>query len=218
MPTLSGHLTRLEAINDMLASIGETPIMTGDVVEEAEIAGAQLDKASRKVQLPGWHSNTLRGLELSKDANNRFVLPDDTLKVDTADPRGTRRTGSPPTSSHIDAVMRRSDDDTQWILFDRSNNTELWTDVTSLTVDIVQLHKFENLVPSLQQYVVAVATRRFQTENMGSRVIYAFTQVEVEEALEQAIQDDTETEDPNLLRDSPTIFDMTRRNNYLWGR
>lgn len=218
MPNLSGHMTTLDAINDMLASIGESPVSLGDQVEEADIATALLIKSSRKVQMAGWHCNTIRGRTLSVDVNGRFLLPTNTLKVDTSDPRGTRRTGSPPHSSFVDAVMRRDLADTGWLLFDRQNDTEIWTDPLTLTVDIVEFMEFDNLAPSLQVYVTAIATRRFQTENMGSRTLAKFTQQEVDEAFAQALQDDTENEDPNILRDSPTVFDMTYRRNPRWGR
>lgn len=222
MATLEGHLTKLQAVNDMLWSIGEMPVQSLESgLGDAEQAEAILDRTSREIQLRGWHVNTLRDYELSKNASNQFVLPVNTLRVDTVNPRGGwRRTATPPHSARIDAVMKRSEDDTKWLMYDRDNNTELWTasDPATLNVDIVLILEFADLTPALQHYVWTMAAHRFQKGAMASQVLQKMTEEDVVNALTQAVQEDTMNEDQNLINDNGHVNSVAWRNNPLYGR
>ena len=219
MATNAGHLTKLEAVNEMLLSIGESPVQSlSSGLQDAAIAESILDRTSREIQLKGWHCNTLRGYELSKNASNQFALPVDTLSVDTTNPHSGRQTGSPNPSSYINAGMRRSADDTKWLLYDNDNHTETWTSETTLTVDIVKLLDFANLTPALQVYVWTKAAHRFQKSIMGSGVLFEFTMNDVMEAEMQAVQEDSANEDLNILRESPHAYSVAWRNNPGYGR
>ncbi len=59
----TANMTKLEAVNDILLSIGEKPVngLTSGL-PDAALAEAVLDKISRQVQLEGWNSNTRRGI------------------------------------------------------------------------------------------------------------------------------------------------------------
>lgn len=222
MATLEGHLTKLQAVNDMLWSIGEMPVQSLESgLGDAEQAEAILDRTSREIQLRGWHVNTLRDYELSKNASNQFVLPVNTLRVDTVNPRGGwRRTATPPHSARIDAVMKRSEDDTKWLMYDRDNNTELWTasDPATLNVDIVLILEFADLTPALQHYVWTMAAHRFQKGAMASQVLQKMTEEDVANALTQAVQEDTMNEDQNIINDNGHVNSVAWRNNPLYGR
>lgn len=222
MAPLEGHLTKLQAVNEMLLSIGETPVSSLESgLGDAELAEALLDRASRQIQLKGWHCNTLRDYELTKNGSNQFALPVNTLRVDTVNPRGGyRRTSTPAHSKGVNASMRRSADNTKWLMYDNDNNTETWTanDPATLTVDIVQLEEFANLTPALQHYVWAYAAHRFQKSIMGSKVLNEFTAQDLEEALIQAIQEDTMNEDQNIISDNGHVNSVAYRYNPLYGR
>ena len=218
---LTGHLTKLEAVNDMLWSIGESPVQSlasglGDAAQ-AEII---LDKVSRQVQLAGWHCNTRIGKVLTLNDDDQFTLGVNILKVDTVNRAGHRKTTSPTPSAHVNAAMRRSADDTQWIMFDVDDETEFWTDsgITQLTVDEVFLEHFDNLTPALQHYVWTKAARRFQLGAMGSSVLDQITSRDVEESREQAVQEDSENEDLNIIRDNAHVRSIAWRNNPSAGR
>ena len=76
-------------------------------------------------------------------------------------------TSSPVFSSHLNAHMRRSQDDTKWLMYDGDNNSETWSDITEMTVDITQLKEFRLLTPALQVYVWTWAAHRFQKGAMA---------------------------------------------------
>lgn len=220
MATLAGHMTKLEAVNDILASIGEDPVNSlSSGLPDAELAEQFLDRESRRIQLKGWHCNTLYEYELTLNASNQFVLPDNTLKVDTINPRGRRNNSTPASSNYVNATMRRSGDDTKWLMWDADNNSEDWSNggVTTLTVELVQLIEFANLTPALQIYVWTSAAHRFQKSVMGSAALNQFTAEDVAMAEVDAVNEDMENEDLNVIRDNAHVHAIAFRNNPLAG-
>lgn len=220
MATNEGHMTKLEAVNEMLLSIGESPVQTlTSGLGDASIAESVLERTSRQVQLKGWHCNTDRGLALAKNADNQFALGVDTLKVDTVNAVSGRQTNRPTGSAFINAGMRRSADDTKWLMYDNDNLTEVWSSETELSVDRVFLLDFAKLTPALQVYVWTQAAHRFQKSLMGSRVLFEFTATDVLDAETQAVQEDSENEDLNIIRESGHVFGVAYRyGNAGFGR
>ena len=218
MATNAGHMSRLDAVNEMLWSTGEAPVSSlASGLGDAAIAETILDRNSREVQGTGWHINTLRAYALSKNVATQFVLPDDTLRVDTVNAIGGRKTTTPVPSGFINAVMRRSADDTMWLMYDMDNHTELWATPTTLTVDLVKLLDFADLNPALQYYVWTKAARRFQQGAMSSVALHKVAERDVHEALTQALQEDFDTEDYNMLNDNLSARAIAQRNNPLSG-
>jgi hypothetical protein len=80
-------LTRLDVVNEMLASMGEAPLNTEDEGHPLyPQASRMLDVASYRTQARAWWFNT-ELLQLSPDAASSFVyLPDDTIRVDPREP------------------------------------------------------------------------------------------------------------------------------------
>ena len=64
--------TELEAVNVMLAAIGEAPInsLTGTLPVDARIAQTTLNETNKDVQSEGWHFNTEIDVVLTRDASN----------------------------------------------------------------------------------------------------------------------------------------------------
>lgn len=219
MAILAGHMTKLQAVNDMLFSIQERPVSTLESgLPSASQAEDILDRESRRIQMYGWHANTLYNFEIAKNVANQFALPDNTLKVDTVDPRGTRLTQSVGYSAFVDASMRRAGDDTKWLLWDNMNNTEVWSDETTLTVELVQLLDFANLPVGLQMYVWTSAAHRFQQGAVGSAALNQFTEQDVIQAQADAFNEDMENRDANMISDNPHTAAIARRFNPMSGR
>lgn len=220
-PPNSGHMTKLEAVNDILWTIGETPVLSlASGLGDAAVAETLLHRVSRQVQLQGWHVNTQKAKVLALNDANQFVLGVNVLKVDTVNRAGHRKTSTPVPSKYINAVMRRSADDTMWLMYDMDSLSEVWTDtgITNLTVDEVQFLDFANLTPALQHYIWAMAARRFQQGAMGSQVLDAVTTRDIDDARLQAVQEDSENEDLNIIHDNAHVRQIVWRNNPSAGR
>jgi len=216
MAVNAGHMTKLEAVNDILWTIGESPVLSlAAGLGDAAIAETHLDRMSRQVQLQGWHVNTEKGKTLTLNSDDQFALGVDVLKVDTVSRSSHRKTATPTPSSYINAKMRRSADDTKWIMYDGDDLTEFWTNsgITELTVDEVKLLDFDNLTPALQHYIWTKAARKFQIGAMGSQVLDQVTTRDIGEAELQAVQEDCENEDINIIRDNAHVRGIAWRNN-----
>ena len=214
----TANLTKLAAVNEILFSIGEKPVSSlASGLPDAALAEAVLDRVSRQVQLEGWNSNTRRGIVLSRDDNNYIAVPVDTLRAKLTNSKSHRKTTRGPHSGHISATVRRQSDDTRYILYDLDNDTELWANNASLTVDIVQMLELQNLPPALQAYITAMASRKFQSGTMGSRIAFEITQGDVIEALTMALNDDEDQSSDHIKRESPHVYNVSFRNNPIAG-
>jgi len=139
----------------MLGYITEAPVNsiadTAALPPSAAIAKGILDEVSREVQQDGWHFNTAQNYTLEANNNNEFVLPDNTLQVDSVD-------------QTYDVVQRGTK------LFDRENYTSEFT-VEELEVDITFLLDFEELPEQARRYITLKASRVFANRLIGSREI-----------------------------------------------
>ena len=212
MALLTGHMSKLQAVNDMLFTIGERPVNSlASGLAEASQASDILDRVSRQIQMKGWHCNTLFNFQLTPNASNQFALPDNTLKVDTVNPQYRRSNSTPAPSSYVNVSMRRDAADTKWLLWDNDNGSETITDVTTMTLDLVQLLEFANLTPALQIYVWTAAAHRFQQGTVGSAALDGFSTSDVLEAMADAVNEDFENSDANIIHDNAHVAAVAKR-------
>jgi hypothetical protein len=194
------QITKLEAVNAMLDAIGEDPVNSlGSGQSDAELALRKLNEISRDVQAVGWDFNTETSTTLSPDNSNTITLAPNVLKFDTVDEDAWRK-----------IVVRGQR------LYDKDNFT--FTFDKAIQADVVYGYDFEELPHMLRAYVLARAGRVFQEGAMGSVALDGFTARREEEAWTRWLEDDTDTDDSNILRSSPTARDIAYRNNRRWGR
>ena len=76
--------TELEAVNIMLAAIGEAPInsLTGTVPVDVRLAQSTLNEVNKEVQSEGWSFNTEINVELTRDGDDQVALASNVLRVD----------------------------------------------------------------------------------------------------------------------------------------
>ncbi len=183
--------TKLEAINRLLASIGEAPVNT---IEEAEAAqGADvslairiLDETSKSVQERGWHFNTNRAIVVTPDTEtNEINLPADTIRVDTI----YQDLGHNVCQRGLRLYSIKANSFTEW-------------DQPSYKVDIVAELPFEQIPEAASLHIIAKAGRRFQEQSVSSNVLEQYTRQEEMETYARLNQMDGETEDNNYIYDS----------------
>lgn len=219
MAVLVGHMTELDAVNQMLRSIGETAVsqINSGQIDAAQAEGV-LNEVSRRIQASGWHANTRRSVALSRNSDNQFVVGVNVLSIDSVNPDSPRRTGSPNPSSFYNVMLKRSSDDTKYLLYDVDNDTETWASgPTTMVVDIVEFLEFEHLPPLLQVYIYKEAAHEFQKSAVSSAVLWQFTQEDVDIAMAEAIQEDTKNEDRNIFRHSRAAREVVYRYNPIYN-
>ena len=120
--------SELEAVNTIIATIGESPINSLDEQPTHDVAAAinTLKEVSTEVQTEGWNWNTDDDLPLVPNMDKQIVVPSNTVRVhfrDSLDPR--------------DVVLRGQR------LYDRANHTYLFTETIYATITL--LLPFEEL-------------------------------------------------------------------------
>jgi hypothetical protein len=215
----TAHMTTLEAINQMLRSIGEqavSSLSSGQI--DAELAEDILNETSRRIQAEGWHANTRRGVEFTKNASDQFAVGVNVLSIDSVNVDSPRRTASPTPSAFYNVMLKRASDDSKYLLYDVANDSETWTDgPDTIVCDVVEFLEFDVLPPLLQVYVYKAAAHEFQKSAVASQVLMQFTAEDTEIARVNAVQNDAANEDRNVFRNHRPAWETVYRYNPLYN-
>ena len=187
--------TELEAVNECLENIGQTPVSTiaGDLGVDAQIALNFVRKVNRELQSQGWYWNTEKDYILTPNGSDNILLPSNTLSVDTA--------GTDATRDVIQRGARLYDKDSQAYTFDGP-----------ITVTLVVGLPFEELPETARRYVALRAARIFE-----NRVDGANNQDDTNDelgAMATLHADQLRTADYNVLTGSYTMFKTLNRLSY----
>jgi len=175
--------SKLEAVNTLLATIGESPVNSlNSGLVEASSAEQTLNNVSRDFQAQGWSFNTDLTFKLSPDASNQLTLPANCLHVDTIHTR---------MSSDTDLVQRGSK------MYDRIKNT--YAIGKAVEVDIVVLLEFEEMPETARRYVAIKAARILQDRVLGSDILHAFNAKDEMVAWNNVIQNEADVQDLNIF-------------------
>jgi hypothetical protein len=175
--------TVLEAVNAIIATIGEPPVSSveDNGVLDAVMALQALSAVNRQVQLKGWHWNTETNYPIAA------TYPDGELRV----PRNTLRISPSRDFAHLDLVLRGDR------LYDRKSHT--FSVGQSIKADVVFLLPFDELPEAARTYITIKSGRRFNEGQIGSDLLSTFSQrdeMEARFALEDA---EGETSNLNIL-------------------
>jgi len=197
-------LTKLDAVNQILESIGEDPVSSlSSGLPDAESAERILDRVSREIQAKGWMCNLERKYLLSLTADKTVPLSDTVLRIDTVG-----------TDKQINVSVRKYLN--QFHLYDVDKHK--FTFDKALTVDIVWERDISDLTLELQLYITAKAARRFQESELGSVAADQFAVRAEQEAYAALMDAEAEADDSNALTDSPYLRYVVGRNHSLYGR
>lgn len=197
-------LTKLEAVNIVLDSIGETPVSSlTSGLPDAEAAEAKLDEVTTEVLAKGWHQNTNYNVKLTRNYLNKIVIPNTYIKVDTV---GENKDLN---------VTVRTEQNVRY-LFNLKDQTFIFD--TDPYCNVVIKLDFPDLTPTMQLYIARKAARTFQESAMGSAALDSFTVRSEAESYAALLDSEAEVEDNNILKDSPHVLQATRRYNVLFGR
>jgi hypothetical protein len=185
--TALAPMTELEAINDMLSLISESPVASLDEANEvadAQIAMQILARESRTTQAKGWDWNTDENFRISPTLSGEVILPTNVVRCD-------------PTDSNIDYVMR------QGKLYDRANKT--FVIGQAVVVDMVSILPFEDLPEPARRYISMAAGRKFENRINGADQLHQINENDVMLAWSDLVNDECESADYNVIRNSSTV-------------
>lgn len=190
--TALAPMTEIEAINDMLSLISESPVASLDEasrVADAQIAMQILRRESRTVQTQGWDWNTEDGLILSPDMDGNIVLPTNTIKVD-------------PVDGNLDYVNRGGR------LWDRVGKTFKIAAPVALKITFVL--PFEELPETARRYISMAAGRKFENRLIGDGTAHQINELDVLKAWSILLQEECDNTESNVVDQSTTVRRISR--------
>ena len=184
--------TELEAINIMLAAIGEAPInsLTDTLPVDARTAQNTLTEVNKEVQSEGWSFNTEIDVTLTRDGSNQINLPINVLRVDA-------NVHQHPT---IDPIQRGLK------LYDRQNNKYEFDD--DLICTVVYFRDFNEITEQARRYINIKAARIFVDRLIGDQGLRTYTQEDETRARAILTESDYANADHNLLRGDPSLTNI----------
>ncbi|WP_421276151.1 hypothetical protein [Aeromonas veronii] len=183
--------TELEAVNEILSSIGESPVNSLESgLDDANMALQVLRSVSRAVQSMGWYFNREFGFKLSADDKGVVYVPENTLRLD---------------SNRTDFMLRAGK------IYDANNHT--YTLNRGVCVDLVLGLDFEELPEVARCYITLKSARVFQQRTVGSQSL-APALVADEQAAWMALKSDEINAANNNLFDNPYLRKAIARNIY----
>jgi hypothetical protein len=173
--------TKLEAVNTMLSTIGESPVnsLTSGLVD-AEMAETILNSVSREVQSSGWNFNREYNFTITPTAQGEIVLPNAVLRADAT-----------LTPDSMDLVQRGTK------MYDKAKHTYLINEAVKCDV-IVEL-PFDELPEVAKRFIIVRAARIFQDRVVGSDTLHGFNERDEAQALYELKEFETETEDFSIF-------------------
>lgn len=140
----------LDAVNEILASIGEPPVITLDDDTNADVANARrvLSKINRQIQSRGWTFNIEEGATLTPDANSGLI---------PYSPNYLSLLGTSGTSTYVNR---------SGYVYDKSGATDEFS--SAITVNLVRLKDYDEMPECFRSWIVAKASRQFNARFFGA--------------------------------------------------
>lgn len=188
-PTTNAQ-TELQAVNEILASVGQAPVTTLDQTNpDVAIAYDTLIQVSREVQAEGWTFNKEYEYPFTPDTNDEILIPSNVLQLDLT-----------PSYRDKDAVIRSGK------LYDRTAHTYEWTD-DLVYCDVLWYFDWVDLPTPVKDYITARAASVVSSRIVGDSTQYQMLQQR--EAYTRAMALEYECNQGNY-----TFFGHPRGENY----
>ena len=184
-------MTELEAVNTILATIGEAGVssLSDEINQVTDQAMAQrtLQEVSRDVQSEAWSWNTDECVKINPTVQGTYVVPKNTLTVNF----------SPNTYPDTQYVMRGLR------VYDRNSQRYDFGSVignASITAaKVVSQLAWDELPHAAQQYITIRAARIFSDRYVASSIVFTYTVADEDQARMMLIRSEENTLNNNLL-------------------
>ena len=184
-------MTELDAVNTVLATIGEAGIssLSDNLNEVTDSALAQrtLKEVSRDVQSEGWSWNTDESVDINPTVAGTYVVPGNTLTVNF----------SPNTYPDTQYVMRGLR------VYDRNHQRYDFGSVIGnapiTAAKIVAELAWDELPHAAQQYITIRSARIFSDRYVASSIVFTYTVADEDQARTLLIRSEENTLNNNLL-------------------
>jgi hypothetical protein len=196
MPATYAASTELDAVNQILSSVGQAPVTTLDLQNpEVAIVLTTLREVNKQVQAEGWNYNVERGYEFTPDSTTKHIAyPTNVLQLDTTKQKHR---------DDFDPVRREGK------FYDRLKHTYEWDN--PIEADVTWLFEFEDVPPAIQLYITARAARLAANKMVGDTTLFQLLQEQELQTRAAALEYDCNQADYSIFgwRDGENYY-----NNY----
>ena len=177
--------TKLQAINQMLAGIGQAPVVSLDIANpEIALAETTLDAVNREIQGEGWHFNTEVNYPFTPDVNGEILVPPTVLQLSDNKYSNVQK---------YQTVLRSGK------LYDKVNQTYTFPTGDPIRCDVVWLFDFEDLPQVFKDYITQRSARVFAGRALGSQEMVAFNAQDETILRSNCLAYDTNTAESNIF-------------------
>lgn len=186
-------MTKLEAVNEILAAIGEDPVNSLDEgLPDADRARQTLDRVLTRTLTRGWWFNQYEEYDLQPDSEDQIHVPGDFLRfIPSGKDQGKR-------------IIQRSGK-----LYDMEEQSDTFTD--KVTVQATVAPDWEDLPQVFKDYVTVKSARHFQDDQLGSQKHHQYNVQDEQQAHAMLMEAQIESEPANMNRDSVSVLEITGR-------
>lgn len=173
--------SELEAVNEILSSIGSSPVDTLDESLDVDVINAKrlLEATSREIQSRGWYFNTEDSVTLQPDTDsNKVPCPENYLVFYSDGYQLVRQSG---------------------YFFDIASRTSEFPN--GLTVTLIRYLQFDELPEVFRKYITVRTARLFQMRFLGAQEIDASLQFAESESYSAIIDFELKTGNYNVYND-----------------
>lgn len=197
----NANTTELEAVNSMLAVIGEAPVnsITGTLPLDASLAKNTLTEINREVQSAGWHFNMRYDYTLSLDGDSKIPLAENIMRVDLNPDKYS--------VTEYDVIKQGS------FLYNKKGNT--FTFDKALDAVVTLFLDFTDLPENARRYITLRASRIFQDRTIGGNTLHRFSATDEANALAILKQEETQTGNHSIFNNYDTYSIISRGNKVI---
>lgn len=184
-------LTTLDAINEILASIGEAPVDTVEDTGNVEVESALqiLNRVSRQVQQDGYTFNTITNYQLIPDRFTKEIQwNDQLLRLVSTDDRYLRNRGG--------------------LVYDVTNNTDKFD--TAIEAEAVVLVPFEETPSAFREYITIRTAREFTVRYLGDPALLQELMDEEQRAKARVFEYEVALEKPSMAQNTDVMTSIRR--------
>ena len=184
-------MTELEAVNTILATIGEAGVTSlssnTNAITDSAMAQKTLKEVSTDVQSEGWTWNTDNNVEIAPTAQDVYVLPAGTLSVQFSP-------NQYPQGQYVLRGLKIYD--RQLHKFDFANDIG---DAKLYAANKITKLDWDQIPHAAQHYITIRAARIFSDRYVASSVVFTYTTADEDQARTMLIRAEESTLDNNLL-------------------
>jgi hypothetical protein len=190
---MNGQMTELEAVNEVLATVGDTPVQTllpGTYIEALRILQI-LKETSREIQSRGWWFNEEENKTLQPDINGLITLGFNVIEVSV-------------TNDYDGSIIQRGNR-----LFNRDTGT--YNINKEVKVNLIVGLEWNELPQVARLYITSMTAFKYNSGYVGLTEVKQDVQAILGERYVQMKISDTRSRDVNIF-DNYTNYNISRRN------